>query len=145
LPLSETRTISDLDGYGNETAVPFRELAVAQIAAHPWNCEPGYPDQPGRFVFDLDPAPDVPFGRVIEATREMRDRLKTLGLVSFCKTTGGKKVISEMYSEARTTAAQLAPFQSPTFRAIVVTPPPPERPRNEGNVDIGMLRIMPGM
>jgi bifunctional non-homologous end joining protein LigD len=33
---------------------------------------------------------DVPFSTVVGAAREMRDRLNDLGLVSFCKTTGGK-------------------------------------------------------
>jgi bifunctional non-homologous end joining protein LigD len=82
------------------TANPYLEIdrretlaAVAQMAGlelHPWNGVPGRPQVPGRLVFDFDPAADVGFELLIEAARELRERLRQVGLESFCKTTGGK-------------------------------------------------------
>jgi bifunctional non-homologous end joining protein LigD len=68
-------------------------VAMAQFSAcefHPGSCAPYQPQVPGRLVFDLDPAPDVPFAAVVEGARDVRTHLERLGLIAFCKTTGGK-------------------------------------------------------
>ena len=75
--------IDDLDGL----------LALTQISAielHPWGASEADPLHPDRLVFDLDPGEGVPFADVVKAAREVHDRLSALGLVSFCRTTGGK-------------------------------------------------------
>jgi bifunctional non-homologous end joining protein LigD len=68
-------------------------VALAQIAAleiHVWGSRVDSVERPDRLVFDLDPAPDVEWPRVIAAAQELRDFLRELKLESFVKTTGGK-------------------------------------------------------
>jgi bifunctional non-homologous end joining protein LigD len=69
--------------------------AVAQsggVELHPWNNAPGKPDVPERFVFDLDPAPDLDFDDCVAAAKELKQRLEALGMAPFVKTTGGKGI-----------------------------------------------------
>lgn len=68
-------------------------ISLVQMNAleiHIWNATADAIDKPDQFVFDLDPAPDVPFEAVKTAATEIRDRLKETKLISFLKTTGGK-------------------------------------------------------
>jgi bifunctional non-homologous end joining protein LigD len=75
--------IDDVDGL----------IALAQMSAielHPWGASEADPLHPDRLVFDLDPGEGVAFADVVQAAREVRNRLQRLGLASFCRTTGGK-------------------------------------------------------
>ena len=68
-------------------------IGLAQIGAleiHTWGSRLDRIEQADRIVFDLDPDEGLPWARVAEAARIMRERLSDLGLESFLKTTGGK-------------------------------------------------------
>jgi bifunctional non-homologous end joining protein LigD len=60
------------------------------VEIHPWGSTVKHLEQPDRLIFDLDPGEDVAWTAVIEAAREVRERLKQIGLESFVKTSGGK-------------------------------------------------------
>jgi bifunctional non-homologous end joining protein LigD len=60
------------------------------VEIHPWGATADDPDAPDQFIFDLDPAPDLPFTAVVDAAKTMRDYLAAMKIESFCKTTGGK-------------------------------------------------------
>ncbi|HEY8573805.1 MAG TPA: DNA ligase D [Phenylobacterium sp.] len=90
--------ITEVEVFGDHK--PYLQLdriealaAMAQIGAveyHPWGNQPYTPEVPGRLIFDLDPDEDIPFERVIEGALTVKAKLEELGLVPFCKTTGGK-------------------------------------------------------
>lgn len=65
------------------------QMSILEI--HPWGARRDNIERPDRLTFDLDPAPDVPWMRVIEAARAVRELLDSeYSLTSFVKTTGGK-------------------------------------------------------
>jgi bifunctional non-homologous end joining protein LigD len=60
------------------------------IEFHPWGALASDPDHADVMVFDLDPAPDVAWSRVVAAARLVRKLLGQVGLESFLRVTGGK-------------------------------------------------------
>lgn len=65
-------------------------VQMGSIEIHPWGASIDAIDFPDRLIFDLDPAPEVPFDAVKLAVQDLRQRLKCKGLESLLKCTGGK-------------------------------------------------------
>lgn len=82
------------DGGGNYVCVTHAAglLALVQASAielHPWGARAANVEAVDTLVFDLDPGPQVAAAAVVEAAREVRELLASLGLRSLLKATGG--------------------------------------------------------
>ncbi len=75
--------VEDLSGL-----ISLVQMGVLEL--HPWGSRVGDLEHPDRLTFDLDPAPALPWKRVVDTARQLRSRLTELRLTSFVKTTGGK-------------------------------------------------------
>lgn len=65
-------------------------VQMGVLELHPWGSSIKNTDKPDRIIFDLDPAPDVAWGKVVDCAFILHQFLDQLGLQSFVKTTGGK-------------------------------------------------------
>jgi bifunctional non-homologous end joining protein LigD len=64
--------------------VSLVQMGILEI--HPWGSRGDLLERPDRMFFDLDPDESVPWARTVAAAFELRDRLKSIGLGSFVKT-----------------------------------------------------------
>ena len=62
------------------------------IEFHPWGARIEDPERPDQLVFDLDPGEGTGWPDVLRAARDVRDRLRRLGLENFVRLSGGKGV-----------------------------------------------------
>src|SRR3954447_10100526 len=88
-------TVRDEGGEEEVLLVEDTRGVIALVQAgvleiHPWGARIDDVEHPDRIVMDLDPGEGVAWPGVIEGARELRERLKALGLESFVKTTSGK-------------------------------------------------------
>ncbi|HEV8147459.1 MAG TPA: hypothetical protein VGP79_13800, partial [Bryobacteraceae bacterium] len=90
-------------------------IQMGAIEIHPWGASVDAIDYPDRLIFDLDPAPDVPFEAVKLAAQDLRERLRKKKLESTLKCTGGKGLHvtvplagKNKWAEAKSFAASVA-------------------------------------
>lgn len=98
------------------------------IELHPWSSRAQHPDHPDWCIIDLDPDKKTTFDQVIEAAQVTHQLLDTIGVPSFCKTSGstgihiyiplGAKFTYEDSKEFARAVVKIVHAQLPGFTSI---------------------------
>jgi bifunctional non-homologous end joining protein LigD len=115
------------------------------IELHGWGATLDALDYPDRVIFDLDPADDVPFERVIEVARQFRNILAAAGLDSFALVSGGKGVHVVLPLDRSQDWDTIKQFSSGLARHLAATDPSrliavANKARRKGKIFIDWLR-----
>jgi bifunctional non-homologous end joining protein LigD len=94
-PGVETVDLADEEGRGAFITItePRGYLGLTQFGAvefHLWGCHVADAEHPDRLVMDLDPDESLPWARVCDGAEILKERLQSMGLRPFLRTTGGK-------------------------------------------------------
>jgi bifunctional non-homologous end joining protein LigD len=101
---------------------------MASIDLNTWYSRVDRLDRPDFVLFDLDPSPDVGFPETVQVALLVKEALDTVGLQSFCKTSGadGIHVLVPIerrstYEDTRQFAEIVAGALATTHRGLVTT------------------------
>jgi bifunctional non-homologous end joining protein LigD len=89
---------------GGELATLLYTVQLGAISYDPWHSRVGRLNYPDYAIVDLDPGPDVPFQRVVEVARRVREAMDELGLSGALKTSGASGLHISLPLPARTPA-----------------------------------------
>lgn len=65
-------------------------VQAGALEIHPWGSRIDQLDQPDLLVFDLDPDEGIAWQEILRVAGTLRERIESLGLTPFLRTTGGK-------------------------------------------------------
>ncbi|AMC99742.1 DNA ligase D [Halomonas chromatireducens] len=65
-------------------------VQAGALEIHPWGSRIDHLEQPDNLVFDLDPDEGIAWKEILRVARTLRERIESLGLTPFVRTTGGK-------------------------------------------------------
>ncbi len=98
-------------------------IQMGTVEIHPWGASINAIDFPDRLIFDLDPAPGVSFDAVKLAAQDLRGRLRSKGLASNLKCTGGKGLHVRVALEAKDEWPKVKTFAAAMAQEMVAAAP----------------------